>query len=188
MYLIAQSLLAIYEVYYAQNFCWHVNDCQLSGTSELNIILESDPYEIQQVVSNIFSEIGYNTNNVVNSIPISPFAVLCGNVLSTNGDGILTWYMNDTEVIGETSNELTNTESGMYGVSVTNNGCISEIVSGSYQYTSINQELISGVSVYPNPVCNSVVVDIENIALSSNILVKNQLGKIVLVLTKPHSG
>jgi hypothetical protein len=66
----------------------------------------------------------------VTAIPETPVITQSGNTLTASGNGIFSWTLNG-ETIADNDNSIEITESGVYGVSVMETMCASEISSAS---------------------------------------------------------
>lgn len=82
------------------------------------------------------------------------------NTLQSNYDTGIQWYLNDQPISGATSKTLQVTQSGLYKVSFTSQGCT---VSTEKQFavTGVENLLGEGIKVYPNPVAPRGGVTIE---------------------------
>jgi hypothetical protein len=86
----------------------------------------------------------------VNSIPATPVITQASNVLTASGTGVFEWSMNG-EVILDTDNSIEITESNTYSVYITENGCESEVASGAFTYTGIDENIDIHLVIFPNP-------------------------------------
>ena len=86
------------------------------------------------------------------------------------------WYLNDTLIIGETSKYFTPKQSGNYSVGYTSEeGC--EIISDDFMYTvsSVEEQEHYDISIFPNPVSNSLFIKNESLS-SSHFYIINSMG------------
>jgi hypothetical protein len=176
------------EVNYAQGYQWTVDGEVISETNELNLILETGNYGIQQLVANDLCVVGFNSDVVVNAVPDAPSIAQNGNIPTAEGNGTFVWYLNWNQIAGENGNQITISESGIYGVSVVVNDCNSALTSNSFQYTSIHEANRSAFSLYPNPANGFFIVNIARGNSAMDISLKNQLGQVVLMIAKAHPG
>jgi hypothetical protein len=90
---------------------------------------------------------------VVNPLPPAPVITTSGSFLiSSPSGGIYQWYLNGTEIPGETNDSLIVLENGNYTVVVTNAfDCSSESVIFEVDDVSLNENSLDLISVFPNP-------------------------------------
>lgn len=81
------------------------------------------------------------------------------NTLQSDYDAGIQWYLNDQPIAGATNKTLHVTQSGVYKLSFTNQGCT---ISTEKQFAVTGVEnLPEGIQVYPNPVSSKGGVTIE---------------------------
>ncbi|MBX7052987.1 MAG: hypothetical protein K1X54_13195 [Flavobacteriales bacterium] len=97
----------------------------------------------------------------VNPIPSAPTITQTGNTLTASGTGFFEWSMNG-EAILDTDNSIEITESNTYSVSISVNGCESEVASGAFTYTGIEEDITHQIDIYPNPASKVVNLQLPN--------------------------
>ena len=125
------------------------------------------------IVSNIC---GTDTSDavsvVVNPLPQIPVINASGTYLiSSPAGGVFQWYLNGTEITGETNDSLAVVQNGTYTVVVTNAfDCSSESADFEVNYMGINENSPELISIFPNP-------------SSGHFTVKGQIGGNIAVTT-----
>jgi hypothetical protein len=79
------------------------------------------------------------------------------------------WYLNDNPIVGETSQHLSITTSGVYKVVVTRSSCSVEAIS-----TEIFSE--TGFSIYPNPIVNNTTISFDRDNATADISIMSISG------------
>jgi hypothetical protein len=100
---------------------------------------------------------------VVNIKPATPVITRSVNILHSDAPLGNQWYKNDSLITGATSQDFTVKLNGNYHVIVTINGCSSDL-SNKLNVVSIGIESVLDnklIKVYPNPVSNDLVIEIE---------------------------
>jgi len=116
----------------------------------------------------------------VNAIPTVPtVTTLITNALHSDATNGNQWYNQNGLVNGATAQDFTPSSSGDYYVIVTVNGCTSNS-SDHFIYTGIDPiETNKSIKVYPNPVTNELVIEIEGNTTKTDFEVLNSLGQVV---------
>lgn len=95
--------------------------------------------------------------------PTVPLVQWAQSVLSTGTYLSYQWYYNSFPIAGATSDSLIPTQSGAYFVQVTNaEGCSSNSVVTDVFLTGIQSNLGSAVTIYPNPVTDEMVIQLNS--------------------------
>ena len=104
-----------------------------------------------------------NKRITVMPIPATPQITLNGSVLESSSPTGNQWYMGSDIVSGATSQQYTPLQSGNYHVVVTGtNGCESQPSSTiDYQLGISDKSGNSSVKLYPNPVKESFIIDLQ---------------------------
>jgi len=111
------------------------------------------------------------TQDTLNNIKILNSSATTGNQ----------WYNKDGEIVGATTQDYTPKSSGDYYVVVSVNGCSSNSSNiMSFIPTGISPtESTRSVKVYPNPVTNELVIEIEGNTVKTDFEVLNSIGQVV---------
>ena len=158
-----------------------------TGTSSTNSITVN--YGISAISGNITVK-GTNTcgNGItstlaitVNALPATPFITLNGYVL--HSDAIIgnQWYNQNGLLNGATNQDYTVTANGGYYVIVTLTGCNSDtsniinVILTEIEVTENNKT----IKVYPNPVSNELIIEIDGNNKVLNFEILNAIGKMV---------
>jgi len=119
----------------------------------------------------------------VNEKPPTPTVTLNQNILSSDTPDGNQWYNQNGIIDGATDQTYTATESGDYYVIVTLLGCSSEpsntmnvVLSGVGQ-----AEGNSRIRVYPNPVSNNLIIEIEGNGPRTGFQILNSAGQVVCI-------
>ncbi|MBL0316092.1 MAG: T9SS type A sorting domain-containing protein [Flavobacteriales bacterium] len=153
------------------DYLWTMNGSSIGTSNQLTI---ADLFAGQQTISLNVTDT-YCSGDAefvidVTDIPATPVITQSGNTLTASGNGIFTWTLNG-EALTDIDNSIEITESGMYGVSVMESLCVSEMTSGEFEFVGLN-ELNSNQRLiyYPNP-----AFDVVNIVLPSHWVGKNNI-------------
>ncbi len=114
-------------------------------------------------------------------VPIEPFILASGDILTSSAAPAYQWFLNDTAIIGDTTRSITAVQSGKYQVQVTGpNGC-SNISSIHYQF-GVGINGISAnwdVKLYPNP-NNGLFVIAFTDNIQRSVQITDALGSVVM--------
>jgi len=138
-------------------------------TSDLTTCISNSP-----ATSNTIS-------TTVHTIPPTPVISNAGSYLHSNATSGNQWYLNSNSIGGATGQNHTPVQNGSYYVIVTLNGCSSS-PSNTITITNVGIDDVEGaklIKVYPNPVTNELIIEIEgnNKAVHFNII--NSVGQVV---------
>jgi hypothetical protein len=123
---------------------------------------------------------------VVLTPPAVPTIMQAGNQLTSSSPSNNQWYLNGTAIPGATAQVYIATGPGAYTVVVTDpaNGCTSESL--PVVITSVQDNLaLAGVSVYPNPVADELVIESQN---KARLAVYNATGEKVVDALELQAG
>ena len=99
----------------------------------------------------------------------TPTITLNGSTLLSSSSTGNQWYFNNVPIPGAVQNTYTPTQSGNYAVSVTANGCTSNLSSPySYLITGINPVTLGNIKIFPNPATGTLIVqntELKNIEI-----------------------
>ncbi|MBX7052988.1 MAG: hypothetical protein K1X54_13200 [Flavobacteriales bacterium] len=117
----------------------------------------------------------------VTPIPSTPVITQSGNTLTASGNGIFTWTLNG-ETLADNDNSIEITESGVYGVSVMETMCVSEVTSGEFEFVGVKElKAEEFLTCYPNPASNILHVLLPaNWVGKNNVMVVDGMGRRVL--------
>ena len=152
------------------------------ATSQSVTVMNSGTYTVTVVYNGGCSSTSVPTTVTVNPLPATPTITVSGSdLVSSSGTGNQ-WYFNGNIIPGANASTYTPAQNGNYTVQVTDaNGCTA--VSAPFNVTgvSISEHFITnGISVYPNPVSDNFVVELQGInETAGNILITNALGQFV---------
>ncbi len=158
-----------------------------TGTSTTNSITVN--YSSSAVSGNISVQ-GSNTCGngsistyavTVNNIPATPIITINGNVLHSNAPSGNQWYDQSGFINGATNQDYTVSVNGDYQVIVTLVGCSSE-ASNTINVILNDIEVVDNdciIKVYPNPVSNELVIEIEGNNKKVNFDILNVIGQVV---------
>ena len=118
---------------------------------------------------------------VVNSKPATPVVTLNADTKTLHSNAVNgnQWYKGDTLLINSTDQEYIATATGNYSVIVTNNGCSSD-QSNVLNVTIIGIESLlynNSIKVFPNPVSDELIIEIEDGIQKRNFEILNSLGQ-----------
>lgn len=117
------------------------------------------------------------------------------DALSASQDGKIAWYKN-TDGLGTFGPEeiltTTNASGSVFGADIDGDGD-NDVVSGGADIIwfenrhplSVNENIIYGVSVYPNPVRNTLYIEVQNNSTIKSIAVFSVLGKKLIAENEP---
>ncbi len=120
---------------------------------------------------------------VVNTKPATPVITrnANGNILHSDAVNGNQWYKQDTLINGATNQDYTVSSTGDYYVIVTDNGC-SSAQSNLMNVVIIGIESLTynkSIKVYPNPVSNELIIEIEDGTYKRDFEILNSLGQLV---------
>ena len=175
---------SVREIAKADSYIWTLPD-GVTGSSTTNTITVDFT---ESAVSGNITVRGSNTEGdgvasileiIVNPIPETPTLTLEGNTLISNAPEGNQWYNEDGEIVGAVNQEYSPTEDGEYYVIVTINGCISEMSNViDYIYTDIAlTEINNNLNIYPNPVSNELIIEIDGNINKIEFEILNALGQ-----------
>ena len=161
------------------DYLWTMNGNSI-GTSNLLTIadLSAGQQNISLNVSDTYCSDEAEFVIDVTGIPSTPVITQSGNTLTASGNGIFTWTFNG-EALAENDNSIEITESGVYGVSVMETMCVSEVTSGEFEFVGV-QELKAEefMTCYPNPASNILHVLLpSNWVGKNNVIVMDAMGR-----------
>jgi hypothetical protein len=117
----------------------------------------------------------------VKNRPVTPIITLTDNILHSNAYAGNQWYYQNTLIPGATYQNYTVTNNGDYYVVVTLSGCSSD-ASNTIQavQTGIENPNTNGIiKVYPNPVSNELIIEIEGNNEKLYFEILNAVGKVI---------
>ncbi|MBL7858445.1 MAG: T9SS type A sorting domain-containing protein [Cyclobacteriaceae bacterium] len=111
---------------------------------------------------------------IITGPPIPITIQITGNTLSVPYTDGIQWFFNDLPILGATQSSIKPESTGTYSVVIYDGGCK---VKGSIEFlvTAIEESMVGGLTIYPNPVGNVVFVRVEKAQIQSIILL-NSLG------------
>jgi photosystem II stability/assembly factor-like uncharacterized protein len=150
---------------------WYLNNTAISAATNQNYIAkQAGKYQVIRTVGCYSSDTSLSvTINIVQG-PSAPVITATGNVLSSSSTTGNQWYLNNTPIPGATLSTYTATQSGIYAVNTTINGCVSQLSTPySYLVTGINNPIVlDNIKIFPNPTRNTLNIqnnDVKNIEI-----------------------
>ncbi len=171
---------------YANSYVWSLPS-GATGTSSTNSINVN--FSTSAVSGNITVK-GNNTcgdgataslSITVNSKPPAPIISLIGYVLHSDAPTGNQWYDQTGPIAGATNQEYTVTVDGDYYVIVSSLGCSSD-PSNTINVMVTGIELVDDskvIKVYPNPVSNELIIEIEGNSDKLDFEILNAIGQVV---------
>ncbi len=158
-----------------------------NGTSNCDSIIVN--YSISAVSGNIVvkgnNSCGNGNSSVlaitVNNIPVTPIITQNGNALHSNATSGNQWYNQLGLINGAIYQDYTPLINNEYYVIVTNNDCSSE-QSNTISITNVDINIFennNSIKVYPNPILNELIIEIEDNKANTNYEVLNSIGKVI---------
>ncbi len=169
-----------------ENWKWHLNSC------DGPIINSGSTYNFTPTTSMQIYVRGEGDINgpcqilYINTITINPFVTLNGSTLNVNiPNAIYQWfYCSNGQIIpGANSQSYSPINTGVYGVSVTSNGCMEN--SNCVLFSNVGVLDISpmDIKIFPNPTEQALNVNIPENLLSKEITIYDNLDKEILRFT-----
>lgn len=118
----------------------------------------------------------------VNSTPTTPIISLTGNDLQSNSATGNQWYDQNGLISGATNQNYTATVNGNYYVIVTLLGCSSD-ASNTINVILTSTDVVENsrtIKIYPNPVSNELIIEIEGNNVLQNYEILNAIGQVIL--------
>lgn len=156
----------------SNTYQWYLNDTTImigENAPALNVNT-SGAYSIVETNQFGCNNLSANTTVVVFPNPASPNLFVDGGYINSSASGNLQWYFNGTAIPGATQANLLYADTGLYTLSVTSaDGCINSSTINITTPSGINQMTVdSGISLYPNPVKNTLYISSSK-AIQSNL-------------------
>ncbi len=164
-------------------YAWTTIEGEISTTNQVQIMsLAAGTLDIAFDASTEYCQYHDDVNVIVLSTPGLPVITQTGNTLTASGAGFFLWTFNGAEIaIGENNIEMT--ASGLYGVSVTSNGCTSGATTSEFTVIGISEsQLENGFSLMPNPMTHTTLLKVsgDNIK-DTQVRISNALGQVMLL-------
>ena len=122
------------------------------------------------------------THLTVNPIPQTPSITQTGNTLNSSALSGNQWYNATSGIISSATAQTYNpTTNGYYYIIVTLNGCSSDS-SNHYYYSNVGIETNENnqtIKVYPNPVSNELIIELEGNKEKVTFEIFNSIGQII---------
>jgi len=111
--------------------CWTVDEGNIVGSnsdsSSIGVVWQAEGiYTVEAVVTNHLGAISVSNsiNVIVNPIPTVSISEVEGLLMASGNYSVYRWYLNGTELVGESSNSIEPTQTGTYSVEAFNEfGC-----------------------------------------------------------------
>ena len=119
-----------------------------------------DSLRYRIVTSNPVARSAWSSTMIQEAIPQTPVLRQEGMTLKTDGGGVLRWFINGTEIQGNTADSLVIAANGSYAAVRLGNNCHSD-TSNAVIVTnvSVNELATSGIKFYPNPVHDILIIE-----------------------------
>ena len=125
---------------------------------------------------------------VVNPFPAIPLITQNWNFLTSSSAAGNQWYLNGNPIPGATGQTYEALQTGNYTVVVTLNGCSTTSPVFQVTFVGLEESNASLISVYPNPVSNTLFIDTRKSTEAVNgISVLDVTGRIVLTSTASNA-
>ncbi len=164
-----------------QDYSWTTFEGESSTTNQLQMMnLSVGFYEILFDATTEYCQFHDDILISVLSVPSSPIITQDGNTLSATGTGTFVWTLNG-DIISDSDNSIVMSESGLYGVTVSENGCSTTEVTGDFIAIGIaNQEKESSFILSPNPMKEFAQLKVNHFGEKKmQLTITNAMGEIV---------
>lgn len=153
------------------SYQWQVNGTNAGDNSSTYIYEPANSDEVTMILTS--DEICTTANPVTSNIltmeiipvPAKPTFIVSSDTLTSNAPAGNQWYLENILVTGAIEQQYIATESGNYSVTVTLNGCSSEM--SNSVYVTINgigdPEVIGNATIFPNPTSGEFNVNIPSL-------------------------
>ncbi len=175
--------LDIYGTLGWDTYTWYLNGEEFS--TDWNLVW-NDPmageYEMMLVATTTYCEASTTENILVTQMP-EPVLVQNGNTITATNVTIggFDWYLNDVLLEAENESSIEITASGYYEVNVYAFDCISPVVGGFFEYTSVEEfGSTSGMFIYPNPSDVGFTIQLLNETHADQLVITNSIGQVVI--------
>lgn len=171
---------------------WYRNGTLLSGaTANIYQATESGSYTVTASIGNVASTPSASVVVLVNPIPAKPIITVNGSELSSNIISGNQWYKNGSIINGEVNQVYKPTESSIYTVKVTANGCEGPM-SDNFNFIAtgiINIDNTHFIQISPNPVTDQTVLRFKLAGVNKlNIRIIDLHGKTVKIFENVSTG
>jgi hypothetical protein len=169
-----------------ENWKWHLNSC------DGPIINSGSTYNFSPTTSMQIYVRGEGDFNgpcqilYINTISINPFVTLNGSTLNVNiPNAVYQWfYCSNGQIIpGANSQSYSPINTGVYGVSVTSNGCMANSNCVSFSNVGVLDNSPTYIKIFPNPSEQALNVSIPENLLSREITIYDNQDKEILRFT-----
>lgn len=155
------------------NYQWLLDGTTIPGATQQNYTAISSGNYTVLVDDLTCSNSSTGINVTANSLPSTPVITQSGSLLTATFGSSYQWYLNDTLIVGATSQNYTAIQDGDYTVEITNiAGC--STISSPINFTTTGI-LASGnqnnLSIFPNPFVGQTTIQVQ-LTKSSSVLIE----------------
>jgi len=162
----------------SQSYLWST-----TATTQGITATATGSYEVTVTSANNCTAVSQPVTVIVNALP-APVITQSVYTLISSPASSYQWYLNDTLLVGDTSQQFDFVQNGQYQVAVTDsNGC--KNISGVFTVYGVGIKEIddaAGVKIFPNPNSGSFIVEFADPA-NKKIEIKDVTGRVVLPRT-----
>ena len=165
------------------NYQWNIDDIPVALANNITHIPTESGYYSLSIVNNdgcaistesILSVVCYETYSP--SINVENDMLYCNNP----GNFYCQWYLDGNLILGATTNELLANGHGEYSVIQTDDwGCIYESDQYTFTPSSINNNELQSIEVYPNPFTSRLTINLSKVDSEVNISLYDNKGALV---------
>ena len=139
-------------------------------------------YQVELVASNAAGSDTYTQDIVVIALPVVNITQNVDVLNATQGLASYQWLMNGNPMAGETDDSLVVTANGNYELIVTNAfGCVDTSTVFVVNNLGVSNPLLElNANIYPNPTSGDIHIELQDFPENVIIVVKDQLGRVVL--------
>ncbi|MHA8055531.1 T9SS type A sorting domain-containing protein [Aquirufa nivalisilvae] len=147
------------------NVEWYLNGISIKSIST-NYLTVNTPgiYRVKSISGNCSSLFSNSITVIESSSPSIPIVNkgINNELFVNNSDDKIQWYFNDEKIENATRNTFNPTKSGAYKVEITNSCGASMSSPFNFIITSIDENFLETLNVYPNPFSETININFSN--------------------------
>lgn len=161
------------------DYQWFHNGSIIVGSDSSNTYAYNGGFYQVQFENAVEQCMGKTDSLFLEELPAPmPTITVTNSVLSTGVFSTYQWYFEGSAISGETNQDFTPMADGDYSVSVTNaDGCEGS-ATYAVNFTSIEQNKLTALSIYPNPASDNLTLALTQSG-ESHIIIRDTKGSVV---------
>jgi Subtilase family/GEVED domain len=143
----------------AQSYQWYKDQSPVIGATQIVFSAKANgTYTVATKENGKCATMSSAVVVTTQALPVRPDITKNDNLLTTNSSGDLQWYFNNIAILNTNVKSIVATQTGVYQVQTTQNGCLAVSDNVTIVITAIDDYISEGyIYVYPNPVDKGIV-------------------------------